>query len=389
MVCITLLVGDVFVDPSNKIFYLKYFIFGLIFLIWLPNLLSKQTPWSRSLVIITFFIAVFMPLYALSISLINSFLNYSDVGIFVFFNSFFFFLLVLIIVNKNIDLTKIFNVSSLLVVIITMVSYTILIYNPHLFGNLYQYLVIDKNAASYGIRQYGNFTLLMMFYKTSPLLIFPLSYYLYHIINKKDIKNLFLKILILISIVITLFLSGTRANILSLFLILSFYFLFYLYKKSKPIFTIVSIFYSLISIYGVFKIGGILFDAQEISNQIKFQHLISYFEHFSNHFEILIFGQGIGTSFYSLGFNKITNVTELTYFELIRIWGIPITLFFLYILIFPIVQEIKSKKISHLFIAYIAYLFVAGTNPLLLSSTGMIVLVYVFSQMFIIKNYTI
>jgi len=355
----------------------------------MPKTVFEKIVLPKLLVIVLVFISFFMPLYALSVGLINNFLKNTDIGLIIYFNSFFFFLLVLIIVNERIKLTKIFNYSSLLVVLITLGSYCVLVYNPKTFGSLYQYFVVNKGVAVYGLRNYGDFTLLMMFYKTSPLLIFPLSYYLYQVLIKQDWNKIFLKIIILIFVIITLFLSGTRANILSLFLIILFYISFYLYKKSKIIFAIVSIFYIFIALYGLSAIGGFLLSKQEVSNMIKFRHFISYIEHFSDNIGGLIFGQGIGGSFYSLGINRLTNITELSYFELVRIWGLPITIIFILVLIIPIFYEIKSRNISHLFIAYIAYLFIAGTNPLLLSSTGMIVLVYVFSNMFLRnKNYS-
>jgi hypothetical protein len=139
-------------------------------------------------------------------------------------------------------------------------------------------------------------------------------------------------------------------------------------------------------IIGSYKVSGILallFDKEEPSNLVKYGHFMSYYDYFSSNILNLFLGQGLGMSFFSTGFNRLVLTTELTYFEVLRVWGLPITFIFLSILILPIVKEIKSKSISPLFIAYIAYLFIAGTNPFLLDSTGMLVLVYVFSRMFL------
>jgi len=247
-------------------------------------------------------------------------------------------------------------------------------------------LIILKVYAIYALRNFGGYPVLQMFYKTSPLLVFPLSYYLFQILIQGNVKLLFLKLTILLSIIVTLFLSGTRANIVSLALIILFYLSYYIYKKSRIVFVVLTGLYTLLAIYGLSIIGGILFNATEISNLVKFGHYISYIEHFSDHIGQFIFGNGLGSSFYSYGINRITNVTELTYLELIRIWGMPISIIFLLVLLTPILYEIKAKQFSHLFIAYIAYLFIAGTNPLLLSSTGMIVFVYVFSNIMLRKT---
>lgn len=333
-----------------------------------------------------------MPAYALSVGLINSFAQNSSMAEVVYLNSFFFFLLLIVIEVNTIKLTTIFNTSTLLIVVVTGVSYIILLHNPTAFDELYKYFVVEKKVAVYALRQYGDYTLLMMFYKTSPLLIFPLAYYLHKLLILKNRSKLTLSVLALVAIIITLFLSGTRANIVSLGSMLLFYILFYAYKKSKPLALLVGSVYLLLFFYGASKLASVFLSSSEISNTIKLGHLLSYFEHFSNHIGVLLFGQGIGGTIYSTGVHSTVTVTELSYFELVRIWGLPVTLLFGTILLAPIYKELKKQSVSHLFIAYIAYLFIAGTNPLLFSSTGMLVLVYVFSETYcsetksIIKN---
>jgi hypothetical protein len=386
MVFIVLLILDIVIDPSNLIFKAKYFLFVITLLLWIFQVIRKEIRLPKELVFLVLFISFFMPLYALSVGLLNNFLKNTDPGVIVYFSSFFFFTLTLVIVNRKIDLTKPFNFASLFIVLITIGFYGVMLINPLLFGKLYQYFVIDKQVAIYALRNFGGYPVLQMFYKTSPLLVFPLSYYLFQILIQGNVKLLFLKLTILLSIIVTLFLSGTRANIVSLVLIILFYLSYYIYKKSRIVFVILTGLYTLLAIYGLSIIGGILFNATEISNLVKFGHYISYIEHFSDHIGQFIFGNGLGSSFYSYGINRITNVTELTYLELIRIWGMPISIIFLLVLLTPILYEIKAKQFSHLFIAYIAYLFIAGTNPLLLSSTGMIVLVYVFSNIMLRKT---
>ena len=96
----------------------------------------------------------------------------------------------------------------------------------------------------------------------------------------------------------------------------------------------------------------------------------------------MILGQGPGTEFYSEGFRKMTMKTEWTYVELLRNYGllcIPI----LYVVIYPFLRLLKQafKFDSALAIAfgYVIYLVIAGTNPLLLSSTGMLVILSAYS----------
>ncbi len=382
-ISMVLLFVDVMVDPTNLIFHVKYVLFGLVFVIWLLRNFSKKIVLTKRQWFILLFIAFFMPFYELSTGLLNSMLHNVPVGNLVYFNSFFFFTLILVTVREKINLTAIFNYSSLSIVFMTLGLYLILIFNVSLFGDMYRYFVVDKQVVVYALRNYGETTLLMIFYKTSPLLVFPLSWYLYQILINKQKKRVFVSILLLMLIALTLYFSGTRANLLSLILIVIFYLGWFLYRKSKVWFLLFVGFGILVVLFTLPSVMAVFLNKQEASNAIKFSYLSSYSDYFDHHLLSLLFGQGIGGTFYASGLHRMIDVSELTYFELIRIWGIPVTLIFVGTLILPLLAEIRAKKVTHLFIAYLAYLFISGTNPLLMSSTGMLVLVYVFTNTFL------
>lgn len=381
-VLLALLFMDVMIDPNNLIFHAKYVLFILVFVAWMPGRNFRKSKISVKLGFVIIFIALFMPFYALCVGILSSSLQNIPVGRLVYFNSFFFFLVVLITANDTFNLTLLFNRSSLLIVALTMGLYVASVFNPGWFGTLYKYFVLDKGAAIYALRDYGKVTMLMIFYKTSPLLVFPLSYYLYRILIDTAKKSPFSHYLLIFLIAGTLYLSGTRANVLSLFLILLFYVGFFTYRKSKLWFVLVTALGLLIFLLAFPSLWDLIMNRHEPSNAIKFGYISSYADYFNGHLLSLIFGQGIGGKFFAYGLHRFRDVTELTYLELMRIWGIPVAAIFGVILIWPLVTEIREKKLSHLFIAYLAYLFIAGTNPLLLSSTGMLVLVYVFSMEF-------
>lgn len=119
----------------------------------------------------------------------------------------------------------------------------------------------------------------------------------------------------------------------------------------------------------------------EASNVVKFAHLTSYAELFSDHPEYLLIGQGPATSFYSIGFASMTMQTEWTYLELVRNYGLG-SLLIIYLLCYPLPvlwrYRYDNERLSIL-IAYCYYLMTGGTNPLLFSSTGMISIVIVYS----------
>ena len=378
----TLLFVDVMVDPGNLIFHLKYVLFGLVFFIWLLKNYRRKLVLTRFQWFILLFIAFFMPFYGMSTGLINSMLHNIPMGNFVYFNSFFFFALFVVTVSEKMDLVPLFNYSSLTIVLMSLGTYLVLIFNTGLFGDLYKYFVIDKQVMVYALRNYGQTTLLMIFYKTSPLLVFPLSYYLYKLLIARQRKYLFLNSLLLVLIALTLYFSGTRANLLSLILIVIFYMGYTIYRKSKIWFLFFTAFGILIAFFLLPMFVTTFLSKQEASNVVKLEHLFSYINYFNHHLLSLLFGQGIGGTFYASGLHRFIDESELTYLELIRIWGGGIAFIFMVIILLPLFVQIKTKGLSHVFIAYLAYLFIVGTNPLLLSSTGMLMLVYVFTISF-------
>ena len=384
---VTLLFVDAIIDPNNSVLHLKYVLFVLVILIWGSGKLFDRIELPpKRLMYIILFISFFMPFYALSIGLINNFLQNTDLHPIVYFNSFFFFLLIFIIYDTGFDLTKVINRSTLLIIVITLGIYCFFLLQPATYLILTKYLVIDKNIAVFGFRRYGPITMLMIYFRTSPLLVFPLAYFLQRILIDKTRKARFIHYFILIAIIVTLFLSGTRANLVSLLFIILFYGCLWTFKKSKPAFILLTIVLSFLFIYEISTILTILFDKSEISNSVKLGHFESYLDYFSQNGLQLFFGQGFGGAFYSSGFNKLTTVTELTYLETVRVWGLPITFIFILILLLPFIKDIRHKNFSSVSIAYLAYLFIAGTNPFLFSSTGMMVLVYVFSRSFMVQN---
>lgn len=104
------------------------------------------------------------------------------------------------------------------------------------------------------------------------------------------------------------------------------------------------------------------------------------FEHYPEYY---IFGQGVGSWIYSIGFKESVTQTEWTYIELLRTCGLYSLLTFA-LLFYPIkkMKDILQKNVTlGVLLAYVMFILIAGTNPLLISSTGMVVLLMVYSYL--------
>lgn len=127
-----------------------------------------------------------------------------------------------------------------------------------------------------------------------------------------------------------------------------------------------------------------LFTGQSETTNLRIQHTISLLAHFDQEWPSLFFGQGIGTSFFTLGTNSFETNIELDHLETIRryglIWAIAfyaIVLLICFRLIF-LNGDVSNTAIG---IALFAGFLAAGTNPVLISPPFMILFVGAYGSL--------
>jgi hypothetical protein len=378
-----LLVFDVLLDPGDLIFGFKEILFASIFFVWLFTVKLKI---SLNIFIIVASISTIIPLYGFIIGIIkqNNFVLEESIQ---YFKGFVFFLLLVVVVSSKIDISKYLIIPSFVIAIITILLYI----DISKFSSDETYFFVEKNAAFISRRRFGDILMdPVIFYKTSPILIFPLSYY----IEKCSKELSFINVLAFTTLVVALVISGTRANIISIIILV----LIPLYSRIRYYLKENYIFILLIAVLtGIFilpqLLGQYVFNKSEESNTVKLGHLYSYYILFKNDIIGLFFGNGMGSGFYTIAKEELVYKTELTYLELLRMFGLIVTSFFLFLLYTPIYIFKKSKKsinynkYKYLYKAYIMYLLLEiVSNPLLIGSTGMIIMVVVFSTSYYVNN---
>jgi hypothetical protein len=226
----------------------------------------------------------------------------------------------------------------------------------------------------------------MFYYKTSALILFPLAYCLSQLeLHRHRLVAATGACLAACG----LLLSGSRANILSAGAVILYYVYRLLRKHGGRVLSTFLAAVALISAAAYVAPSWLSGAGNEGSNQIKYLHLVSYLDRFSEHPATLLIGDGIGSQFKSgaaliYGNGPRLN-SELTYLEAIRMLGLPIALVVFGVILAPVFVLGRSRPgpgRTHLLVAYLAYLAVAGTNPLLFSSTGMIAIVCMYSEAF-------
>lgn len=328
--------------------------------------------------------SVLMMLTLISIALFGiliAFLQNSDVDYVFsigFVKSLVFLFLLIIIIDLDIQPDLLLNKYSLILPLIIIPVYIIIAYFPIMMVFAYEYLVVNKEVAMISNRNFYGYQLVMVYYKTSAMLVFPLSFYCNKLLEK---RNRGVSVLCIILLFISLIMSGTRANIMVAIIIPGYYLYRYLKVKKNIIYSLIAI-TSIIFVFISF-ILSLSFEKADDSAEIKSGHFISFVDNMKSHPEYLIWGQGLGSKFFTVGKNEFTAQTELTYFDLVRFFGLPLAVLFLTMVIYPLIYLYNNKMINernkYAIVAFINYLFIAGTNPLLVSSTGMVILVIMYS----------
>jgi hypothetical protein len=122
-----------------------------------------------------------------------------------------------------------------------------------------------------------------------------------------------------------------------------------------------------------------IFSSEESSNFVKIGHFNSYVDDLS--VSGVLFGDGLGSYYFSSGRDRWMAHTELTPIDMARYLGIPLALTFYALLIFPTSRFSCYRGDNVLFsFGFFLFLVLSMTNPTLVNSYGMLVIVWYWSK---------
>lgn len=288
------------------------------------------------------------------------------------------FLFFLLLSNKTSNKTFycFYRIGKIMSIIVIYISLLYML-SPDLAVKLIEFFSIKNSTIMFSsAKNVVFFTMISVFYRTSPMIVLLLSFSIAKFLESKT-KRFFIDSILF---ALCLFFSATRANVLSTFLIIGIVFLLYLnyIKKSKYLFP----FLLLIFFSGAFLIIlHIFMQKSEPSLTVKRMHLDSTLFILSSHpIRSLFVGFGPGSYFWTNAWGgQWTSQTELSYLELIRNYGLIGGIGISAIFLLPLISIFSNKSITKYYkmalsTGYIAYLFIAGTNPFLNCATGYLTL---------------
>lgn len=366
----TVFIMVVMIDPTNTIFRLKDIVFVIVVLY---NVLFFKPDISKIPYILMMFCAIAIPWITSTMRMVPCDFEYVVASFKAIAP------LVLLLWVRNYDFVKLSRMPVIFCCFLAFVSYCFVVSNPLIEDAVWIFMQNTGEPVLISRRSILGVQILTFYLKSCVSFLLVMAYYMYFVLTDKKI-NIF-NILFLLTIVAYFLVSGTRSTMLVPF------FLFVViatraYKDSKymkyfmyPIIVLVAIVFVVILVAAATEIN-------EYSNSVKYGHIGSYIDLFDENYSYLILGQGPGTSFYSEGFGKFVYQTEWSYLDMIRWYGV-FSWVIIYVFAKPLGTFWRMRNQDGLaycmFWGYMAYLVIAGTNPLLMSSTGMIILLMAYS----------
>jgi hypothetical protein len=251
---------------------------------------------------------------------------------------------------------------------------------PDLFGTLYP-IGVDTGLLILDHRSYGDFELIQVYFVTSPMIVISIAHYFDRAMVEPGVARKLVFLLLTAINIAGMFLAGSRNNIF-VSLLLPFL-LWPLYTKRIVLSALVS--------FGVLSVLALPFadqlqaflDPSEVSNGVKLAMLDDYARIFGNPVTLL-FGQGLG-AYETWSAVSYFYITELTYLEMVRNFGLIGALVMLALLLFPIANAFftqVSPRERALAVAYFLYLVMCISNPNLFSSMGILILAILLANIF-------
>lgn len=320
-----------------------------------------------------FLFLIFLPIYGLIMSIIrggvhgDSFIDTSYFASAVYFAA-----TISFFQQGNIDIVIRAFTFSTRILSIVIISSALLYFITFNYG--YVYMFVENEAAYFGSRSYGGISFYYIYFIASPLLILLLAYESWNLLEKPSVQS---AILFLIA-VIAMFLSGTRFSMMVAIFTLPVVILFRKPSLRNALIIVTVILLAFMVLNEVFgDVISNMLSSQEGSNSTKLSYLEGYANILDNPISF-IFGQGLNAHAWSYEFSEMlsggASKTELTYLEMIRVFGLlGASAFFIGIIYLFLFRNKVLTEYRWIFPGLAMYLIVSSLNPYIFSSNGMLV----------------
>ncbi|MFM1853738.1 MAG: hypothetical protein RL164_1056 [Bacteroidota bacterium] len=285
------------------------------------------------------------------------------------------------ILEYKIEFEKYIKISGLILVIYTLLSFLlIVVYFDSPISTKFYLFFIEFSAGSNSLREFTDEGVLSFHTGTAPFIFLTLILFFESYLSKKRLSIL---VIILLHVFVIL-ISGSRGTFFSsllAILVLSLLKGSYRIKLALLLLGIPLILYALTNLLQSTSI----FSSDEGSNSVKIGHFESFID--SRNITNLMFGEGLGSTYYSKGSGMNKAHTEITPLDMIRYIGLPFSLLLYSFIVFPSnnLKYYSKKNVAHLII-FLIYLLNSMTNPTMFNSYGLIVVLWYWYKILLVDR---
>jgi hypothetical protein len=276
----------------------------------------------------------------------------------------------------RIDLDPIAKLSGVVLAFFTVGLFVaIIVLKDSSFAEPVLKYFVDYSLGAVGEREFGGGGLLFMFHAgTVPFLFLTFCLYFQSFVETRRVRDVVLAFLILIVA------AGSTSRALILTCAVAAFFLASnrMRPKTRLVFVCVCAVFALLFLNFLASQTAI-FDADEFSNAVKIGHARSFVE--NTDIVNLLFGEGLGSYYFSLGRNMYLAHTEITLLDLMRWMGfVPAVLAYL-LLMFPQFRlPARSQASLTPVVVFGLYVLISLTNPVLFNSYGLLIVLWYWSK---------
>jgi hypothetical protein len=366
-------------DPADKIFHMKVLLFSAVWALTATNYFLRKCPpiVPLKLLIYVLCFSILIPLWSICWYFLQSGVLDGYDG-FQYLKGYLFLSLCIPLALEQIDIVPALSILLTIQAALASLIYILTAHNPVLFTAIH---TVGDNYGIFamGTRTYAETEIGEVYFVTSPLLAISVAYYTYGSIVNKNRRQLLYMILLIVNVA-GMFRSGTRNNIIASFMTLFIVWLWYAKRKIMLACSIVLLIATVVCIQ--WSAIQSMLATTDRSNAQKIGIYTDYIQLLSEP-KTLLLGQGQGSPVNLGGRSRVT-VSELTYMELLRGYGILFGVPMLFGLFYPLSRLARHswKSVHFLYIGYGVYLYLSALNPLLVSSSGMLLFSVVLAQTF-------
>ena len=376
---VLLLVASIF-DPEDLILKLKVPLFVSVWLLFLLVIIgsSKKVKLSSPLFFYLLIFVFVLPFVSASnFFLTHGYFNYNYA--FLSLKPLLFLTLLIILYVEKLDiLAQVNKILTILSCMILIVFFLILIEYDIYSVRIINIASSEGLIQKVGYRIYGGVRFHYIYFVTAPLLVLPCSYYCYKYLTSSGKSRLKYLLVMLINIT-AFFLTGSRNSVL-ISIAVPFMVMIYCSKNELRSLFLTSL--AVVSLAGIFHEPiAHMFSSDNPSNYGRISLLNDYSKVFNNTKNLWL-GQGFGSLFYVTVWGEKSWLSELTYLEIIRRYGLILGSVCIAMLMYPFIKYKRYYNMPYLLIAYSGYLIMSATNPFIFSSSGMMVLCVVLYPAF-------